>query len=365
MDDQLWESLYWTHDLTRPDRLAKVINTIFQKNSTDGKHFIYDTQAAKNAHKLDLTQHDINRLEQLDKWLGVYSRASASTNSHDGNSKGSGGISFLGFQLSGGGSESSRSQSQQTENLRTLNDTMHDKKTDDNRLNVTKIEIHNDTQYTLSRDDVQAYLSELSNHIHLEGEMIRPKPINVHLVKLSTLRSETKLLSHSVLVRTRKNVHVLPLRCPPQENRRAVNNATNQYGWLVDKVDQLKETVRNLTNSLAKFEKQVSKQMVQVENWTNETDKLKKQMAEYQNDTAEQQKQLSNQIRSLTQLGTQTSNDQKQFSSHILTLTQLGNQITELKRTTSSQHNQLVNRATTLEEKLALGANAGKYQLPN
>ena len=361
MDDQLWESLYWTRDLTRPDRLAKVINTIFRKNATDGKHFIYDSQAAKNAHKLDLTQHDINRLEQLDKLLGTYSRASASSNSHESSSKGSGGIGFGGFRLGGSGSKNSHSQSQQSEDLQTVNDTMHEKKIDENRLNATKIEIHNDSQYALSRDDVQAYLSELSNHVHLEGEIIRPKPIDVHLVKLSTLRAETKLLSHSVLVRTRSNVHVLPLRCPPQENRRGANNVTSQYRWLADKVDQLQETVENLTNSLVELKKQVSGHMAKVENWTSETDMFKKTMTAFQNNTVQQQTQLSNQLLHLTQLGTQTSNEQKQFSTSILTLTQLGKQIAELQRTTSKQHTELVNRAKALEGKLASSANAGNY----
>ncbi|CAF1578863.1 unnamed protein product, partial [Didymodactylos carnosus] len=32
VEDQQWDSLYWTRDLTRPDRLAKVINTIVRKN---------------------------------------------------------------------------------------------------------------------------------------------------------------------------------------------------------------------------------------------------------------------------------------------------------------------------------------------
>ena len=315
-------------------------NTIFRKNSTDSKHFVYDRQAAKNAHKLDLTQHDIDRLEQLDKLLGTYSRSTASADSHGSSSQSSGSIGFKGFSLSDSGSKASQSQSQQSEDLHTVNDTMHGKKIDKDHLNVTKIEVHNDTQYTLSRDDVEAYLSELSNHVHLEGELILPKPIDAHLIKLSTLRAETKLLSHSVLVRTRSNVHVLPLRCPPMETRRAANNITNQYRWLVDKVDLLTETVENLTNQLAESKKQLSERVTQIENWTSKTDEFNTQMTEFRKITGDQQKQVSSQIP---------------------TLSQLENQIKELQRMTSQQHSELVNRVATLAGKVLATANAGKY----
>jgi hypothetical protein len=33
MDDKLWENLYWTPELTRPDRFAKILNTIIRKES--------------------------------------------------------------------------------------------------------------------------------------------------------------------------------------------------------------------------------------------------------------------------------------------------------------------------------------------
>ncbi|CAF1158017.1 unnamed protein product [Rotaria sordida] len=81
VEDQLWNSLYWTQDLTRPDRLAKAINTIVRKNSTDSNHFLYDSQAAKNIHKLALTQHDIDRFEQLDKLLATHEHRKSSSGS--------------------------------------------------------------------------------------------------------------------------------------------------------------------------------------------------------------------------------------------------------------------------------------------
>ncbi|CAF2563130.1 unnamed protein product [Rotaria sp. Silwood2] len=200
-EDQLWNSLYWTQDLTRPDRLAKAINTIVRKNSTDSKHFLYDSQAAKHIHKLGLTQHDIDRFEQLNKLLATHAYRTSSSESGTRHSGGGGNLHVFGkFKIGGSGSSNSQSQSHRFEDNQKVTDSMDDKKNHSNHLNVTNIESNNDTQYLFSRDQVEQYLSELSDHIHLEGELILPKPINAHLMKLSTLRAETKLLSHTVLV---------------------------------------------------------------------------------------------------------------------------------------------------------------------
>ncbi|CAF3355478.1 unnamed protein product [Rotaria sp. Silwood2] len=200
-EDQLWNSLYWTHDLTRPDRLAKAINTIVRKNSTDSKHFLYDSQAAKNIHKLGLTQHDIAQFEQLNKLLATHAYRTSSSESGTRHSGGGGNLHVFGkFKIGGSGSSNSQSQSHRFEDDQKVTDSMNDKKNHSNHLNVTNIESNNDTQYLFSRDQVEQYLSELSDHIHLEGELILPKPINAHLMKLSTLRAETKLLSHTVLI---------------------------------------------------------------------------------------------------------------------------------------------------------------------
>ena len=59
-NDKFWENLYWTPELTRPDRLAKVLNSLVRKEDSDSEYFIYDRQAAKDAMKIDLTQHDIS-----------------------------------------------------------------------------------------------------------------------------------------------------------------------------------------------------------------------------------------------------------------------------------------------------------------
>ncbi|CAF1089139.1 unnamed protein product [Didymodactylos carnosus] len=104
VEDQQWDSLYWTRDLTRPDRLAKVINTIVRKNATDTNHFLYDSQVAKNSHKLGVTQHDIDRVEQLDKLLATHAHRKLSSESRTGHSGGGVGLDVIGlFTIRGGG----------------------------------------------------------------------------------------------------------------------------------------------------------------------------------------------------------------------------------------------------------------------
>ncbi|CAF1225384.1 unnamed protein product [Adineta ricciae] len=175
-DDKLWNSMYRTSDSTRPDRLAKALNTIlYRKNSTDDQYILLDSHTLKHS----LTQHDIDRIEELGKLLAT----------------------------------------------RIPSD-------------------HVTTPYIMSRDDVVTYLSNISNEIHLDSEIIVPKPIDVHLIKMNTMKIEKKLVSHSMLVRTRSDIHVLPLRCPLVKT----NSIKDQYRRLEDKVRLLTVLVRNLTN---------------------------------------------------------------------------------------------------------------------
>ncbi|CAF0985067.1 unnamed protein product [Rotaria sp. Silwood1] len=316
-DDQLWNSLYWTQDLTRPDRLAKAINTIVRKDSTDSNHFLYDSQAAKNIHKLGLTQHDIDRLEQFDKLLATHAHKKSSSGSGTSHSGGGGSLHVFGrFKIGGSGSSSSQSQSHQFEDDQKVTDSIHDKKNHSNHLNVTNIESNNDTQYVFSRDQVEKYLSELSDHIHLEGEIILPKPINAHILKLSTLRSETKLLSHTVLVRTRSNVHVLPLRCPSKETKASTSNTMNQYRWLDDKVEQLKTTIEKLTNKLSELNNQMSERITQV------------------------QQQCTNQV----------SEVQKKWMNKVNTSLQCENNIIAIKNTMSQEYKKLKKQITSIQQ---------------
>ena len=54
MNDRLWDSLYWRSELTRPDRLSKVLNQIIKQDSADFNQFRYDSSQANEAIKQDL-----------------------------------------------------------------------------------------------------------------------------------------------------------------------------------------------------------------------------------------------------------------------------------------------------------------------
>ncbi|CAF3220769.1 unnamed protein product, partial [Rotaria sp. Silwood2] len=240
----------------------------------------------------------------------------SSSESGTRHSGGGGNLHVFGkFKIGGSGSSNSQSQSHRFEDDQKVTDSMNDKKNHSNHLNVTNIESNNDTQYLFSRDQVEQYLSELSDHIHLEGELILPKPINAHLMKLSTLRAETKLLSHTVLVRTRSNVHILPLRCPSKETRASTTNTMNQYRWLDDKVEQLKTTIEKLTNRLSEINNQTSERIGQV------------------------QQQCTNQVLEV----------QEKWTSKANALIQLENQITTIKHTMSQERKKFNSEITAIK----------------
>ncbi|CAF0833862.1 unnamed protein product [Didymodactylos carnosus] len=104
-----------------------------------------------------------------------------------------------------------------------------------NNFNATKMEKNAGKQHTLSRHDVVMFLRELSDHVYLEGDMIKPRPINARLIKIGNLSTNMKLFSSTVLVRMRSNVHVLPLRLPLRASLMNIHpNATwNQNGHTV------------------------------------------------------------------------------------------------------------------------------------
>ncbi|CAF1081949.1 unnamed protein product [Adineta steineri] len=66
-NDNLWENLYWSTELTRPDHFAKVLNSIIRKDGGDSEYFIYDQQAAKDAMKDDLVQENIHQFKSVNK----------------------------------------------------------------------------------------------------------------------------------------------------------------------------------------------------------------------------------------------------------------------------------------------------------
>jgi hypothetical protein len=332
--------------LTRPDRLAKVLNSIVRKDSGGSERFIYDRQAAKDAMKLDLTQHDTyqtdlikhdisgvdqsrhdvdrtdlhqhdidhfntlkqsgdrahlthhdkQRFQRFDKLFDAHSQASSSSNTRSSSNDAKGEFELFGlFKLGGGGSGSSQSQSESSDNRADISDKQHGRFSDADTLNVTQVDKHNlnvhgigrnhlnitridkersnnirtntnnfnqagintnnfnatkidkdtDKQYAFSRSGVERFLREFSNNVHLEGDIIKPRPIDARLVKIGKLSTKMKLSSNTVLVRMRTNVHALPLRCKPGDNGGKLKV------WLSDRVDHIETILLNLNNHVS------------------------------------------------------------------------------------------------------------------
>ncbi|CAF1099915.1 unnamed protein product, partial [Didymodactylos carnosus] len=187
INDKQWESLYWTSELTRPDRLAKVLNTIFRKEDGANNRFIYDQQAAKAAMKTDLTQHDIVhlganeydisknvgayfnidradltehtidqgnsvaqnsdeahlthhdklRLEQMGKLFDSHDQSSSSSRNSQSGGGGKTSLNVFGlFKFGGSGGGSSDSQSSNTDNQKNVRDHAHGKTVDTDLLDI-------------------------------------------------------------------------------------------------------------------------------------------------------------------------------------------------------------------------------------
>jgi hypothetical protein len=279
--DQLWNSLYWTPDETRPDRLAAAINTIIQKNSTAINSFIYDRQAVKNVHKFNLTREDMNRIEKRDRSLAIHAQTKSSTNFHRDQAEMSRtvGMSEV-FEIGSHDDESdnNRSEEQQSEEDQNMPHSIYHPKEDNNHSNVLNIMSRNHMEYILSRIEVDRYLKDLSNHIHLNDDSIRPKSIDVRLINMTILRGPRKLFSYTAFVRARNNVSDLPLRCPSKENRTI--NMINQSHELDEKVEKLTNMIQELTNQSSELKSKVQQLTVIVERLTNHSSEYNRKQNE-------------------------------------------------------------------------------------
>ncbi|CAF4954337.1 unnamed protein product, partial [Rotaria sp. Silwood1] len=192
-DKKLWEDLYWTSELTRPDRLAKVLNSILRKERQDSERFIYDRQAAKDAMRMDLTEHDILRtdvtgyeivagdhtredidraklhhhdddnfksfnenndrvhlthhdkkhLEQFDKLFDTHSRSISYSTAHSSGGGGGGTLGYRGlFSIGGSGGGSSQTQLAITNNQVDINQQQHGKVSDTDILDAKETGKH-------------------------------------------------------------------------------------------------------------------------------------------------------------------------------------------------------------------------------
>jgi hypothetical protein len=265
VDDQLWNSLYWTHDATRPDRLAKAMNRIICQSATNEDHFLYNDQTIKTLHHFGVTQHDINRLEELAKQLtsNTHHRSSSKCiQEHFKDEEGSDDLGTSGFAEHAHVVSNNHSQSQEIETNDKVIDLPHEHNIDRDPwiASDTDVESNNDTRYALSRVEVDKYLREFSEQVYRDGNIIRPKPINVHLVVLSTLRTGTKLLPYNAFLRIQNNVHALPLRCTSKNSKKG--STTNHTLQLESKLEELTLTVERLANQSS----QCSRQHKELEN---------------------------------------------------------------------------------------------------
>ncbi|CAF4509735.1 unnamed protein product, partial [Rotaria sp. Silwood2] len=209
-NDRLWNELYWTPEVTRPDYLAKVLNTIVRKDDGNSENFIYNSQAAKDAmlsdsteHRIfqndvtrhnisgfdvsryninqaNLRQHDINglntlnendnrvhlkhhdkqRLQQFDKKFNANSQSDSSFNSERTSSGGGGGVKFFGIQLGASGRKETHIQQGSSHDQTNMNENQHGQLTDPDMLKVTNMDNHNLNQF----GSAQNHLNETQTH---------------------------------------------------------------------------------------------------------------------------------------------------------------------------------------------------------
>lgn len=228
--------------MTRPDHLSKVLNSIIRKESKDSQHFIYDRQAANDAYKLDqtnlgkqngqvqLTNYDKSRLVQFDKSIDAYFQ------NYKNDPKGDGSVEV---ESPSGNSANQIDVSDNQQKLIMLG-------IGQNHLNTNHFYVKTDKdskkQYTFSRFGVDQLLREFFNSVYLEDEIIKPRPIDVHLVKIGKIITNAKLFSNTVFIKMRPNIHILPLRCKSEDNR------DNSKQFSTDRIDRIEKRLSNLTN---------------------------------------------------------------------------------------------------------------------
>ncbi|CAF3492505.1 unnamed protein product [Rotaria socialis] len=279
------------HDITGVDLSGHSIDRADLR-----QHDINQLSSLNNhGSRVHLKHHDKQRFGQLDKLFDSHSRSSSSSNSQSSGDDGNIGFGFLDIFSFGGGFNSqtqtqaassdshndvstkqhgkvsnadvlnmtntdehslnvlgnaqnhlnsTRIDKERSGSSRTDNNSLYQIKTNTNNFNATKMDKDTEKQHILSRHGAVKLLRYLSDNIYLEGDIIKPRPINAHLVKLGKLSTNTKLFSNTVLVRMRSNVYVLPLRCKPDEN------GGKSKIWLTDRIDRIKSLLLDLKNQV-------------------------------------------------------------------------------------------------------------------
>ena len=256
-DDPLWKSLYWTPELTRPDRLSKVFNRLMKQDATDSNKFRYDYSQADETMKDNLKSHDQQKLTQLEKDIVAAAAAIAenTTNRKDGTA--SVGVQAIGRFLAIA-SENTKIVTDvdiysQNSSREEQNDTLIHYRMEMDRFNGTSKGNKDSIIIILERKDAEKLVEYFSEHLKIQGDTITPKPIEAILVKIGLLKTNTQLFSGMIHVKTRMQLTVVPIRCPDEYGNQWLGNK-----WFAAKYDQLLNIVNNLSITVERNEQRTN-----------------------------------------------------------------------------------------------------------
>lgn len=240
INDNLWDSLYWTHELTRPDQLSKILNKVIKQDTIDSDKFRFDYSQIDEASKQTLQYGDKQKLSNLEKQFA--SESPNATRISNIGTRFNDNIDDNILELMPENRRFHTDANTNDQEINNKNDNIIHFKVDNERNNHTNSDRKNSSAIILKRNDAKKLVRYLSENVEIEGNIIKPKPIDVTLVKFSSLKFKTRLFSSMITIKTRMNVHILPLRCPYKY--RPVSSGT----WLEVAHYQLSDTVDNLTN---------------------------------------------------------------------------------------------------------------------
>ena len=175
VNDQVWQLLYWTPDLTRPDRLSKVLNKIMKQDGTDFDKFRYDYSQADEGMKKALKRHDRQKLENFAKYVAAQAEVATDTSGDKNHVGHQSSASFLGAPS---GSQKLHTDvdvhNQNTDEEETLSDDLIHYKMDMDRFNGTNNEKKNNgIPIVLERKDAEKLVRYFSQHVEIHDNIIQ------------------------------------------------------------------------------------------------------------------------------------------------------------------------------------------------
>ncbi|CAF1263294.1 unnamed protein product [Rotaria sordida] len=94
--DQFWESLYWTPELTRPDRLPNVLNKIIEQDATDSDKFRYNYSQRDEAFKQDLKLNERLKIDDFKRHVAATGKDTRRTTDIGAHGSYESGVNFAG-----------------------------------------------------------------------------------------------------------------------------------------------------------------------------------------------------------------------------------------------------------------------------